>query len=336
MKYYVNNSYKQMHACLGGQAAMDFPEKIYLDITQDCNLYCGMCRDGLEVTGKTMSFDLYCRLVDETAPYVKSYSLFNWGEPLMVKDFRERVLYINEKKRHDCVVDISTNGMLLSGDMIEFLREQDIVVTVSFDAADKATFERIRGGSNFRRVCDNLRALSKAFSRVPINRAPGIYTTVQKDNQRQLTEIAKLASSLGARRMGFGLLTAPRAFCPTVDPLLLAEIENLAAYLDAEAMLNDLYPTRVGDYLWWGSQFIHKDSFLVDDTCNAPLVSASIAYNGDVFLCCNVGAQAGNVAAKSFREVWLSEKYNELRQAVNDRNSMPGPCKVCAWFNRRS
>ena len=253
MKYYVNNSYKQMHACLGGQAVLECPEKIYLDITQDCNLYCKMCRDGLEVTGKTMDFYLYCRLVDETAPYVKSYSLFNWGEPLIVKDFRERVLYVNEKKRNDCVVDISTNGMLLSRDMIEFLRAEEVVVTVSFDAADQGTFEKIRGGSNFARVCDNLAELSKANAHVSVNKAPGIYTTVQKDNQRQLTEIAKLASSLGVRRMGFGLLTAPREFCPKPDPLLLSEIEKLAAYLDKAGMLNDLYPTRVGDYLWWGN-----------------------------------------------------------------------------------
>jgi len=59
MKFYVNNSFVQMQACLGGQVSLDYPQKLYLDITQDCNLSCKMCRDELQITGKTMPFDLF-------------------------------------------------------------------------------------------------------------------------------------------------------------------------------------------------------------------------------------------------------------------------------------
>ena len=126
MKYYTDNSYKHMQPVTSGQTSFSCPEKLYLDITQDCNLYCKMCRDGLQITGKTMSADLFYRLIDETSPFVKSYSLFNWGEPLIVKDFKERVKYVNTKKRKDCSIEISTNGMLLSSEMIEFLRSMNI------------------------------------------------------------------------------------------------------------------------------------------------------------------------------------------------------------------
>jgi radical SAM protein with 4Fe4S-binding SPASM domain len=293
-----------------------------------------MCRDELQITGKTMPFDLFCRLVDETVPYIKSYSLFNWGEPLILNDFRERVCYVYSAKRNDCEIDISTNGMLLSNDMIEFLRSKEIKVTVSFDGADKNTFENIRQGANFEKICNNLKSLAKAYLGVTINKSPEIYTSMQKDNQNQLLAIAELAYSLGIRRMGYGLLTAPIEYAAEMNDDLRLEIEKTAEFIDNNGMLNSLYPTKVGDYLWHGNKYVHKDNFIVDTSCNAPLVSASIAYNGDVFLCCNIGEFAGNLQDKTFKDIWNSKKYNELREAVNSNANMPEKCKTCAWFNR--
>ena len=334
MKFYTNNSFAQMQACFGGQITPDYPYKLYLDLTQDCNLFCKMCRDKVEITGKTMPFDLFCRLVDETAPFVRSYSLFNWGEPITLKDFRERVDYICSKKRADCKIDISTNGMLLTDSLIDFLRKHEVFVIVSVDGADKTTFESIRRGANFDFICDRLVALSKAYEDVPIFDSPEVYTSIQKENQHQLLEITRLVHSLGIRRMGYGLVTVPDEFAVEINDELRTEIEKTAEFIDTHGMLNSLYPTKVGDYLWWGNKYVSKDDFIVDTSCNAPFINASIAYNGDVFLCCNGGEIAGNVSDKTFREVWQSARYNELRLAVNSEKNMPERCKNCAWFNK--
>jgi len=334
MKFYTNNSFMQMQACIRGQVSLEYPQKLYLDITQDCNLSCKMCRDTVQITEKTMPFNLFCRIVDETAPYITSYSLFNWGEPLILKDFRERVNYVCSKKRNDCDIDISTNGMPLTTDMINFLRSMNVKVTVSFDGADKNTFENIRRGANFERICDNIENLAMKYCGVPIDKTPEIYTSIQKENQHQLFDIAKLAYSLGIRRMGYGLVTAPARYAAEATDELRREIEKTSEFINSHEMLNSLYPTKVGDYLWWGEKYIHKNNFVVDTNCNAPFVNASVAYNGDVFLCCNVGKFAGNVCDKTFREVWQSKTYNDLREAVNSNADMPERCKTCAWFNR--
>jgi len=183
---------------------------------------------------------------------VKSYSLFNRGEPLLVSDFRARVEYVNAVKRADCHVDISTNGMLLTDDMIAFLCGQTVTVTVSFDSADKARFESIRRGADFTRICRNLQRLCAAYKEAALPDSPGIYTSIQKENQGELPEIAWLAHGLGVRRMGFGLITAPTAFAPAMDAHLCHAIEETSAYIHVHGMLNDIYPTRVGDMLFWG------------------------------------------------------------------------------------
>ena len=324
MKFYTNNSFSQMQACLSGQVSLNCPQKLYLDITQDCNIACKMCRDSVQITGKIMPLELFCRLVDETAPYVTSYSLFNWGEPLILKDFRERVNYICSKKRADCDIDISTNGTLLTSDMIDFLRSMNVMVIVSFDGADKVTFENIRRGADFEKVCENIRNLVKAYSDLPIEKSPEIYVSIQKDNQNQLLAITKFAHSLGIKRVGYGLVTAPTEYAAETTEGLRNEIERAVEFINNNGMLNSLYPTKVGDYLWWGDKYVHRSNFIVDTNCNAPFINVSIAYNGDVYLCYSYGEFAGNVQDKSFTKIWQSAKYDELRKAVNSDTDSPG------------
>ena len=59
MKYYILNSYMQLQADIDSAATLTCPEKIYLDITEDCNLHCAMCRDKVQMDGKTMPMELF-------------------------------------------------------------------------------------------------------------------------------------------------------------------------------------------------------------------------------------------------------------------------------------
>jgi len=334
MKHYLQNSYAQLQADINGAAYLICPEKIYLDITEDCNLCCPMCRSEVRTDGKTMPMELFKRLVDETSPFCKSYALFIWGEPLILGDFRERVQYVHANKRPDCNIEISTNGMLLTGDMIRFLRRYEVRVIVSFDGANKFTFEKIRAGANFERVCQNAKALNQAYGNAPLDIAPATYTAVQKDNRSELNEIVEKVNQLGFRRVGFGLVTAPAEYAPCLDERLCRELQ--VAYHSAEQneLFVELYPMRVGEYVYWGDNYVSSEDFIVRTRCDAPLSNAVVRYDGEVCLCCNFGAAVGNVTNKSFAEVWQSPRYNELREAVNNQDTMPNPCRNCWWTNR--
>lgn len=333
MKYYTNNSFSHMQA-LVPQISIQYPAKLYIDITQDCNLYCVMCRDKLRIEDRTMDLNLFKRIIDETCSYVMSYSLFNWGEPLLVRDFKERVLYLKSKKQKNATIDISTNGMLLNDDMISFLLANEVITTVSIDSANEEIFEKIRRGGKFDRIIKNTQNLAAKFGETKNNRVPGIYTSIQKDNQNDLLDLAKLCKDIGIRRMGFGLVVSPKEFSPDTNDDLRDMITKTKMFLDKENILNDLYPTKIGEYVWDGDGYYHQSNYLVDKYCNAPYVSASISYNGDVFLCCNVGEKVENMKNKSLNEIWTGKRYEKLRKAVNDVNSMPQICRNCPWFNR--
>lgn len=334
MKYFMNNSYELLQMASDCSDNMICPQKLYLDVTQDCNLWCKMCRDKRTICGKIMPMELFCRIVDETSPYVRSYSLFNLGEPLLLSDLRERVCYVNRKKRQDCHVELSTNGMLLDQDLIEFLAEEEVELIISVDGADKSTFESIRRGADFERVMKNAEMAAKAYGDFPAHRSPSFYISVQKDNEHQIEEIFRLAFSLGLRRVGCGIVTAPSFCVPDQGEALCRELELAYRFAHEHHMFLDVYPTKVGNYVFADGKYRPASHYIVNTVCNAPFVSAAVDYTGDVYLCCNGGARVGNLSESSFLDMWRSEAYHRLRRAVNCPEEMSERCERCAWFNR--
>jgi len=95
-----------------------------------------------------------------------------------------------------------------------------------------------------------------------------------------------------------------------------------------------LYPVKVGEYVYSGDKYVPAEDFIIRKRCDAPLINAVVRYDGEVCLCCNFGAEVENVTDKNFLKIWQSPRYNELREAVNNPESMPNPCRRCWWVNR--
>ena len=333
MLIYNNNCLQQIKATIPAQISNSCPSKLYLDITEDCNLHCIMCRDKIQINNKVMKRELFNRIIEEVSWGVTSYSLFNWGEPLLVNDFKERVEFLVKKKLDQAVIDISTNGMLLNRTMTDFLLEKDVQVTVSFDADEKNVFENIRKGSNFDIIKRNIEYLTKRSQQKNLFRTPGIYISIQKANWNNILNIFKSAYSYGIVRIGMGLVINPEEFRPDFHEDLISSLNDAMHYAQIHNIIVDLYPTKVGNYYWDGTNYSLIENIILMTTCDVTLNTASIGWNGNVYLCCNYGDIAGNINGKSFLEIWNSKKYDEFRRIINT-DRMPERCKNCTWVNR--
>ena len=63
-----------------------YPDRLYIEITNVCNLDCVMCPTGLHVLDRSkghMRWELFTKVIDEMAPHVKTTTLHIWGEPLL-------------------------------------------------------------------------------------------------------------------------------------------------------------------------------------------------------------------------------------------------------------
>ena len=334
MRLYTNNMLQQQMSKADAQITQDIPAKVYLDVTPDCNLFCITCRESVEYSGRVMDFELFKRIVDETCKGVTSYSLFNSGESLLLQDFKDRLAYVSKRKLSNATIDLSTNGMLLTEGTSKFLIDSDVEVSISFDGSNAEIFEGIRRGSNFKKICRNTERIAAIASHMNPFRAPGIAISIQKENWRDLVSIITVANELGVKRVSMWPVVNPKQCRIEPDDRVTREITNAIHYAEHKGMAVDMYPTKLRNYVWDGNEYIGIDGSFIDKKCNAPFICTSVAWDGEVYLCCNYGDTVENTRDKSFQDVWNGERYQQLRRQVNDENNLSKSCRDCFWVNR--
>ena len=70
----------------------------------------------------------------------------------------------------------------------------------------------------------------------------------------------------------------------------------------------------------------------LDAPCYYPSYTFFLDYNGDVLMCPHDWGKKnilGNLNNQSFKDIWLSDKYMEARQKLNNSDRSISPCNVC-------
>lgn len=173
------------------------PDFVSIETTRFCNLRCRMClqyNDGSTVAGPHMPIEAFERIAASVFPFVRRWQPSVSGEPTMTRDFTS-MLAIAE--RFGVKAEMVTNATLLDDDMVAKLAPNIALVMISFDAAKGETFEAIREGADFERVCANVRRLiAHCRASLPADLQPqfGINCTLMERNVRELPDLVRLAS----------------------------------------------------------------------------------------------------------------------------------------------
>jgi uncharacterized protein len=139
--------------------------------TRRCNLRCAYCHDWKSGRDQTMTFDVLASmtakaLADPTHDAVEF--IWHGGEPTALpRSFYERALYVQARFRRPGQTvrnSVQTNGTLLDGDWVRFLRDHEFEVSVSLDGPPEVhdRYRRYASGRpsfvDVRRGLDLLRA----------------------------------------------------------------------------------------------------------------------------------------------------------------------------------
>ena len=126
----------------------DFPG-INLDLYAYCNAKCTFCSYP-HMTRKrgAMSDEIFHKVIDEVATLNTVFRIapYFYGEPLMNPKFFEQCDYISEKLP-DCPIELSTNGSLLSDEVITKLLRVKTLTFLNFSVygGTKETYEKLIG-----------------------------------------------------------------------------------------------------------------------------------------------------------------------------------------------
>lgn len=142
---------------LGMEQAPTFPDRVYVESTNVCNLDCIMCPTGLHIDTRPkgfMEWDLFTSIVDEIAPFAEAVVLHSWGEPLLHPRIIEMITYAKER---GLWVETSTNATKLTEEKArEILAAGLDRIYLSMDGLTKETYERVRVKGQFEEVLGNI------------------------------------------------------------------------------------------------------------------------------------------------------------------------------------
>ncbi|WP_246775579.1 radical SAM protein [Methylobacterium aquaticum] len=131
--------------------AVALPVCLYLEVTNRCNLLCETCPRTFETLEPPadMSWELFTRIVDQV-PNIARVVLHGVGEPMLVPALPRMIRYLKDRGTY---VLFNTNGTLLQPKRFGTLIETGLdELRVSLDAADQASYLRVRGKDFFDRI----------------------------------------------------------------------------------------------------------------------------------------------------------------------------------------
>ncbi len=317
------------------------PVCLYLEVTNRCNLLCETCPRTFEALEPPMdlSWELFTKIVDQV-PDIARVVLHGVGEPMLVRDLPRMIRYLKARGTH---VLFNTNGTLLAP-----RKQQEIIETgldelrVSLDAAEAATFLKIRGKDMFDRIVRNVSSFTNLQRSIGAEKpVVSLWLTGLKETVDQLPDFVRLAARIGVREVhlqrlvfdeaGFGmarldssLFEQTRADEEATIAAASAIGRELGVKLDASGATEPgLSLKKAANDRPWA-------------TCRRPWSLMYFTAHGRALPCCIAPFSArgypnytlGDATQQTLRELWNSPAYREFRTALVS-DTPPTPCQGC-------
>ena len=296
-------------------------------ITGKCNLKCRHCRGFPE---SEISTERARKLIDEIAELEPSWVFIEGGEPLLRQDLFQLLELMQQKQLN---VHLSTNGMLLTPQILTTLKRLGVKVMISIDGATAATYEAIRNGANFERVVQAAHNCAKEGILEAIN------FTILKTNFREIPGIFELVASIGASKITFIGLKPCQDY---TEELLTPQEYGEAIELACQAAQKTGVEFFFDEPFFWATvreRGIPAQMPAVGAGILVPSTTACIfgeylliETNGDVKPCTFAPLVLGNVNEKPLGEIWREMLVSPLLHQIKDPNTRTGYCLDCQYL----
>ena len=284
----------------------NYPTQIDFELNPSCNLKCPMCTWSAEKTfgqGSKywMPFEKYKKIINEISNKVKSVSLNNVNEPLIRKDIVDFVKYASDQGIYE--VMFNTNGLLLTKEMSKKLIHAGLTkLSVSLDAHTKKVYDKIRIGSDFRKVIQNIKDFleirKQLKSDLPLLKLTFLTVTLNKH---------ELKPFLNYWEKKADLISIQNPSNPFDGDIGEEKRKWLGIKKEFEKKVNNENENEKVSYDY---------DFDNLKRCAQPNQRMVIVSNGTVNPCCNfrgVNIKVGNAFKQSVHTLWNNKVYKGLR-----------------------
>lgn len=279
----------------------DFPFIIDIESTNMCNLDCIMCpRQILKRPKGCMELKLLKRIIDEVAAEGgKGVRFIGYGEPLLNPNIFEMIEYAHSKQ---LLIHLTTNGILLDNDKVEeiFNCKLDSII-FSLQGTTKEEYTKMRNNPFYDKLVENIKKLVDERNKRNLDKPHIQVTTTTLDETEE--EI--------------------KSFCDKWSKIV-DKVDNWYTSLKDISHIERIKPLlkrqKQGNYVGSGR-------------CKEVLTKLTVFWDGDISACCgdfNGQLKLGNISSDTLKEIWHSEKLNNLRK-IFEKGETPEftLCKNC-------
>jgi radical SAM protein with 4Fe4S-binding SPASM domain len=331
------------------------PELVQIEPIHTCNLRCVMCHVSYErLTHRRIDVPLVLeRLRGLEGRWVDLGGMY---EPAAHPQFAELLQGLAALRMRICFI---TNGTLFSRKLLREIAGVPLEqVTISFDGASAASYERIRRRAQHARTLERVAAFK---SRASAETFLAVNHTVLRVNVKELADSVDLWESMDFDHMGFIPMvqrsreaSVAEQVLDAGEPLLLREIERaarrvierdyritLSSMLFArplelkrehpeafeETLVRSAHPGARTPHVPFNEiQIGHFPGMQVN--CRSPFTAVRIDYDGNVNLCQSL-FRIGNVRDASLIDLWYGSTATRVRAGLMRDASV---CHSCDYY----
>lgn len=293
------------------------PLKVFLDITNDCNLNCVFCYKPTEKIPADLTNIL--KILEELKKAEVVDVVMAGGEPFSVKD---PIRIFNAANNLGLRVGIISNGTLITKEIVQKL-PKNVDVTISFHAPNAEKYEKLTGSQySFEKAVNGLKILNEAGI------VPGILYTPTKYNKELLFDTVRflINSKIQFACVQLNRLIPEGNACNFWSELHI-DFNDYKDLLDQMLKVKAEWPSvriETGDAVpFCAFDEKYHECFV---RCDYGITVIAIDEHGNVKRCpCRRGT-SGNVLETPLRKIWLE---SESLIAYRNLSTLPKICKNC-------
>ncbi|MBP7088426.1 MAG: radical SAM protein [Candidatus Omnitrophica bacterium] len=310
------------------------PYWIYLSLSHRCTHHCQMCGVVKILKDYELPTEVAKRIFDEIYHW-------NWdcvimltgGEVFLRQDVFE---LIEHAVTRGLKIEAVSNGSLIDDNLAQRIIRSGLQnIAISIDGAQESTHDFIRQPGSHKKALESLELLVAAKKKLGYGPQISAWTTIMKENVRELSDIIGLVRNIGVECLVYHPVIVAQDDMQNTSPdapfwirgdnieVLKEQIDKIVDYQKKQGLVAFLHDP----YLWIG----HFKGELVkkDWKCN-PFVFINIGPDGDIRSC---GAAFGNIKEKSFDDCLDTKEAHQARNIMKTCNK---PCLQTCWAHPAS
>ena len=275
-------------------------KKVYIEITNICNLKCKFCPDTIRKK-EFMSIDNFEKIISKIHKYTKLVALHVKGEPLLHQNLKQ-ILEILEK--YNLNTNITTNGSLIK-ENLEIIKNSKAVRQINFSIHNITQNENL-----------NQEYMKNIFKAV--EGLENIIISYRLWNLKDIKENDKNSNIIKQIEEYYN-------------------IENLKENLKKNEFIklkNNLFINQDKEFIWPN---IKNEEIIESGRCLALKEQIAILVDGTVVPCCldnNGDISLGNILKEDIEEILNKPKSILIKNNFENRIITCKLCKTCGFLKR--